>query len=277
MLDLLASPLRESWTLLTDLGDSWGPIPAPEIVVDVDPAFGTVSQGAALPTVTGTVSNIGDEVLNVSSAMDAGDFELLDSVPPTINPGEVWGFTVRLKSTATAGVKSGVLTITSNDSDEPTTAVTFTARVGLTSSPALVLAQYLVNEGTANPPGGNDVVWPVYVSHTPNKPDDLIGIYLTPGVVGGRWMRTGRKVAFPGVMIRVRAFDDAAGYDKANQIAELLDSTVGRPEVTMESGEVIRIDNLSRSSSVSYAGLDEEGRRIYYTVNARLTLTPLTP
>jgi hypothetical protein len=142
-------------------------------------------------------------------------------------------------------------------------------------SPAHVISQYLINVGVGTVPGEGD--WPVYVAHEPDHADnqltDVIVIYNPPGVVAGRWM-TGRKVTYPGIQVRVRSFADPDGYAKAHQIAEAFDHAPVPVNVAM-TDKNFRLDNISRSSTVAFAGVDEDTRLVYYTVNARVTLTPL--
>lgn len=141
-------------------------------------------------------------------------------------------------------------------------------------SPAHVLAQYLLDNTVVSLPGGD---WPVYISHLPDTEDtdsNAVCVYNPPGLVAGRSMDTGEKKTFPGIQIRVRAEDDPTAYAKALALAALLDGTTARPVVTMPDASY-RLDNLSRTSTVAFMGVDADGRNVSYTINARATIKKL--
>ncbi|HEY7120635.1 MAG TPA: choice-of-anchor D domain-containing protein [Tepidisphaeraceae bacterium] len=104
------------------------PPPIPDVGVTVNGAdvpdgqttpidFGTVTQGAAGPTLDFTVSNDGNAVLNLSNLSLPAGYSLVEGLSGSLNPGESDTFTVRLDSSA-LGTQSGQITFNSNDPDE---------------------------------------------------------------------------------------------------------------------------------------------------------------
>jgi Abnormal spindle-like microcephaly-assoc'd, ASPM-SPD-2-Hydin len=113
-------------------------LPLPEIAVapaDVD--FGDVNVGTTGSTIV-TVSNVGDAPLSVSGVAlwpTGGPFAITTApaLPATVAPGGTLDVPLAFSPTAT-GVRSGTLTLTSNDPDEGTVQVPFTGR-GVVSQP----------------------------------------------------------------------------------------------------------------------------------------------
>lgn len=82
-------------------------------------SFGTIQQGGATVTSSFVVTNIGDEDLVISGVTVPTGFTNTGPSSGTLPPGAAAVLTIRLDS-ATAGTKSGQVTISSNDADEAT-------------------------------------------------------------------------------------------------------------------------------------------------------------
>ncbi len=80
--------------------------------------FGTIAQGGAPFQRTFTVRNDGDLALNLGSMNVPAGFTLVEGLPSSLAAGEEDTFTVRLDADI-AGTKSGHLSFTTNDDDEP--------------------------------------------------------------------------------------------------------------------------------------------------------------
>ena len=100
----------------------------PEIVVSVNGNnvadgqgtaidFGSVTQGQGGPTLTFTVRNTGNAVLNLSSITLPDGYTLVEGLAGSLDPDQSDTFTVRL-DTATPGTKPGQLSFATNDTDE---------------------------------------------------------------------------------------------------------------------------------------------------------------
>lgn len=123
---------QAAWTVYSDYA---APAGGPEIevsglsnaILDGDSAptvvdgtsFGTVQQGGSTVTSSFVVTNIGDEDLVISGVTVPTGFTNTGPSSGTLPSGAAAVLTVRL-DTATAGTKSGDVTITSNDANEGT-------------------------------------------------------------------------------------------------------------------------------------------------------------
>jgi len=140
------------------------------------------------------------------------------------------------------------------------------------SSPADVIYQILINNaiGVASADSGS---WPIYVAFAPAQPDSLICVHDTAGMPDGRLMRTGERIEHPGIMIYIRGQVYPTTWDKAKEIALLLDSVV-RLSVAIDSNDAYLVHNISRTGTINPLGVEEEGdrRRHQFTVNAIVTI-----
>lgn len=76
-------------------------------------AFGSVSVGAVSSTSTITLSNTGTAVMNITSLVATGNFQIVGTPPTSLAAGQSVGIGVRF-APATAGAKSGSLILASN-------------------------------------------------------------------------------------------------------------------------------------------------------------------
>lgn len=144
-------------------------------------------------------------------------------------------------------------------------------------SGAQIVRQLLYDNGYAEAPAVG-AEWPCFVSSLPDGkepssavPDNALCAYDTAGLQDGRYM-TGTAVEHGGIQIKVRASDYPTAQVKAKQIAAFLDSTK-RETVTLDATDY-RIDNVSRSSTVTHLGNSPDSkRRTFFTINALVTIT----
>jgi hypothetical protein len=109
-------------------------------------SFGSVLLGASF-AVRLTVSNLGDADLNVSRlASDSPQFTAFPTAF-TVGPGKNQDVTVTFAPTA-VGTQRGTLTLSTNDAQKPTLAVTATGDGG--RQPAIALSTTLLNFGTVD-------------------------------------------------------------------------------------------------------------------------------
>lgn len=82
-------------------------------------SFGSAQQNGWAPTITFTVRNDGDAVLNVGQPSVPSGFTLIEGLDSAIGAGASDTFTVRM-DTSTIGAKGGTIAFTTNDADEAT-------------------------------------------------------------------------------------------------------------------------------------------------------------
>jgi hypothetical protein len=148
-----------------------------------------------------------------------------------------------------------------------------------THSPARIIAKHLIDEDLAADPTVSPLgEFPVYVSYMPDTTDipaEAIAVTDTEGVKDGRYME-GPNVGHPGVQIRIRAQGYEEGWQKAQEIAALLEAAAG-VSVTV-SGTTYTLHNASQSSPVLSLGMGvgQEGRtnrRFNFAINYLLTVS----
>jgi hypothetical protein len=79
--------------------------------------YGTHILGAAEPTKTFTVENIGNSTINIASVTVPVGFEIVTPLPASLGPGDEADLVVKLK-TDTVGTFTGDIEINSDDPDE---------------------------------------------------------------------------------------------------------------------------------------------------------------
>lgn len=151
------------------------------------------------------------------------------------------------------------------------------------SSPAKVIASYLVGRGVGAWPGtASD--WYVYYAKEPNDeidPNNTVTVYdEDPNVEDGR-MRGGRNVVHPGINIRVRSMDvdvpgDGydSGWDKGQEVLDRL-SELGFTQVVV-AGDATEYEVQCYTVGRELAFLKEEDplkkRQIFVLNGGHITL-----
>lgn len=112
------------------------------------------------------------------------------------------------------------------------------------------------------------------VGYFPDAADNALCINDTEGFQDGRIMQTGERIDHPGVQILVRGKDYVPTFTKINSIALFLDRQ-RNVSIVMESDEAYILNNVRRTGTVSYLGVETQGtkRRHVFTVNQVVTLT----
>src|SRR5207302_3907305 len=81
--------------------------------------FGTVSNGAAAPQLTFSVSNLGSASLTLSSLVLPSGFSLVGSFPSSISAGSSATFTLQM-ATSSSGLHAGIVSFNSSDPNAAT-------------------------------------------------------------------------------------------------------------------------------------------------------------
>jgi hypothetical protein len=138
----------------------------------------------------------------------------------------------------------------------------------LKHTPAMILAEYVINKLSLGDYPEDSGLWPVYISFLP---DDVIGIsfYDTVGTDDGRLM-SGVSVIHPGVQIRIRSHDYESGWIKCQNIKEQLD-ILRNKSIEIDSSEyLIQAVNCGMINSL---GIEPNTKRKYmFTLNVMLTV-----
>jgi hypothetical protein len=139
-------------------------------------------------------------------------------------------------------------------------------------SPAQVIAALLVSNSLGSDADAEEVgAWPVFVANEPPEPDDTLTVFDSLGIMGPRFMASGRKTVKPGVQVRIRSREYADGFAKAAAVRTFLDS-IKRTEIAV-AGVTFLVHTVSVTTPVTFIGNDPDTRRPLFTVNSRLSLT----
>lgn len=145
-------------------------------------------------------------------------------------------------------------------------------------TPATVLRQALTYAGLGvdpdTAPGLTTLVWPIYVGHLANKPDNGACVYDTSGSHQGRIMVTGETIIKPGWQIRVRATDITTAWTKIKEIQKFLD-TIQNLNVTigLKRYRILAVSQVGTPLSLGQE--PDASRRDNITLNGTLTLKEL--
>ena len=144
----------------------------------------------------------------------------------------------------------------------------------LLTTPATVIAAYIINELAimSRPVDGDD--WPLYISHMPdgvNVKTNCGCIYDTTGIKDGRLM-VGDVIPHHGIQIRIRSNNHETGWDKIEEIVSYLDA-VTNVLVTVDDEQYL-LNNVSRASPIASLGQEAGSakRRFLFTVNYLVTM-----
>ncbi len=142
----------------------------------------------------------------------------------------------------------------------------------LTTSPASVIAEYIITTLTTmtKPTLNND--WPLYISLMPDGDEvetNLGAVYDTVGVNDPRQMN-GLVPEHPGIQIMIRSQNHEAGYAKIESIGNALDEVV-RAQVFIGEKE-FEIHNISRTSNIVSLGVERGTKRYLFSLNYIVTI-----
>jgi len=143
----------------------------------------------------------------------------------------------------------------------------------LQTSPASIIAYYIISEMEKMTDPSDKDDWPLYISHLPDGTaikTDAGAIYDTTGIQDIRSMN-GKVPEHPGIQIRIRSSNYETGYAKIEDIARDLDD-VFNASIEIDSAEY-EIQNISRTSPIVSMGVESgTKRRFHFSVNYILTL-----
>ncbi len=144
--------------------------------------------------------------------------------------------------------------------------------MGLTHSPAQIVAKLLVDLGVATGPGGT-ALWGAFTSTLPDRPDNVIAVKNTTGVDESDLLVTvGGTDQHYGVQIMVRAVDEPTCWLKADAVRQALRGVLQRG-VSIDSSRYIVPAVASLSPPIG-AGMDRPAsNRVMYTLNPTLAIT----
>ncbi len=133
---------------------------------------------------------------------------------------------------------------------------------------ALVVLAAGTRPGAATPP--TPPVWPIYVGHMPNDPDNAVCIHDTAGRPDGRIMRGGETIQKPGWMVHVRGLDHPTAYARIDLIRRTMDGI--RNFVVAVDGNRYSIESITQLGGILSLGQEPEVTcRDGFTLNGTVT------
>ena len=158
-------------------------------------------------------------------------------------------------------------------------------------SPADVVRHLLVNLGVGVLPSLTGD-WPIYEGSEPEQPDNAITLYDQKGLTYGRVQLTGTVVDKPGVLFRVRSWNALDGFNKASEIARIIDETVTFDTLTIPVGYIptgaiatYLVESITRIGTVHDIGKNApatpgstsvSSKRNIFTLNAVVSLRQIS-
>lgn len=138
------------------------------------------------------------------------------------------------------------------------------------SSPAEILYELLLDNGKLS----EDSNRVGFIGYLPDDPDEALTIFDTLGMQDGRIMETGERIDHPGLQITIRSPDYSSAANWAKDVALFLDG-VKRISIVMDSSEAYCLQNVKRTGTINYLGVETEGtkRRHIFTLNMVVTLS----
>lgn len=159
----------------------------------------------------------------------------------------------------------------------------------LLSSPAVVLRQFLLDEGLVVLSGSTGDWWgfiesmpdgdPKSPTYSANCIDNVVCLYNRPSGKDGRLMRGGKVLDRFSVQIKVRATDPVGGWRQMAKICAFIDGVQNRsvqPANTKSNrghqldGTVYTIPSISRSGIIPMGMEPGTKRRFFYAVNCTM-------
>lgn len=145
----------------------------------------------------------------------------------------------------------------------------------LTNLPSEIMARVLVLKGWGTTTNLNQT-WPVYAEDEPDKPDNVLTVYVQGGDGSGRTMTDGEQQEEYTFQVRIRSQNPANGWSKANQIANGMDKDVLDVTVTLGTIQYL-VHCVSRRGSILSLGKEYPSTlRSLFTINAQASIRQLT-
>lgn len=143
-------------------------------------------------------------------------------------------------------------------------------------TPAEVLRAALIAGGVGVLPASSPTpVWPIYVDHLAQSPDNAICVYDTSGRRDGRLM-AGESISKPGWQIRVRATNYVIAMRKMKAIQRELDS-ISQLTLTLDADDYLLEAVTQTGTPLSLGQEPEATRRDNITLNGTITIKELMP
>jgi len=142
----------------------------------------------------------------------------------------------------------------------------------LDHSPEDIVRRSLINNALGTLPSASGS-WPIGVAVESENPDSCITVYGTEGIDQGRDMVASSRTEKYGIQIRVRSAKYTDCFGRARDIAEVLDSTIYRESVTIDSSTYL-IQAITRTGPPLFIGKDSPtSKRTVFVVNAVASIT----
>lgn len=120
-------------------------------------------------------------------------------------------------------------------------------------SPSDIIRHLLIQLGVGSNPDPSPIdPWPIFESSEPEVPDEIITVLGQKGKTYGRNQLTGETIEKPGVQFRIRATVSNSAFQKASELAavldqEILNSVVVVADVKTGISYVYVVENVNRS------------------------------
>ncbi len=141
----------------------------------------------------------------------------------------------------------------------------------MSATPAQIIRKVLIGASLAV--DSTTAAWSIFTSNLPESPDTAVAVYDTVGTPDGRLM-TGERIEHPGIQIRLRTASYPDGWNRAKDIAAVLDA-IHNFEVTISVTEKWKLQNVSRTAPIIPLGIETEGdrKRHNFSINAIITMS----
>ncbi len=143
------------------------------------------------------------------------------------------------------------------------------------SSAAHVVRDYLVQIGLGTLPS-LEATWPIFVGKSQDKPDNMVLLSNTMGMMNGRDLRSGKTHEHFGLSMLVRSTEETIGYKRADLLCKVFDA-IFRQVVTVDSVRYM-IQSISRRTQIVPLGSAREEKelaekRILHSANLLVAVT----
>lgn len=139
----------------------------------------------------------------------------------------------------------------------------------MTTPPGKVIRAWLIlhNFGVAGP----TAAYSVFSPSMPESPDECIAVANTTPVLDGALLETGEVIQHPGIQIKIRSKSHDPGWVKGKQIENAI-CGIRNELVTVTGLGTFLVQNFHLTSGLMYAGVEEQNKRPWFTLNGTLTI-----